>query len=113
MRRVYTKRNTQPPGQTPEVTLSTDSHPTHLRDAVGSRTRGTKRIKWTRDMNFDVIRSFYRINKCDDTPLPGYRHQLFHEFTKLYPHLQLTEQNVVDRRSVIIKKRLYHKTRDR
>ena len=83
-----------------DITGSVGSHSTHLRGAVGK----TKRIKWTRDMNLDIMRTFYRINRCDDTPLPGYRHVLHREFVKIYPDLNLTEQNVVDRRSVILKK---------
>jgi hypothetical protein len=62
------------------------------------------RIKWTREMNIDIIKAFYRANKCEDIPQPGYRQMLYTEFNKIRPELQLTEQNIIDRRNAIVKK---------
>lgn len=55
-------------------------------------------------MNIKVIKTFYRVNNCQDNPLPGYRQRFYREFSQAHPELNITEQNLVDRRSVIIRK---------
>jgi hypothetical protein len=62
------------------------------------------RIKWSREMNTDIIIAYYRANKCEDRQLPGYRHLMYAEFTKIRPELQLNEQNVIDRMNAIVKR---------
>lgn len=85
-----------------ELSQAHDS-PTDTREAVRGRHRN-ERIKWTRELNAEVIRSFYYVNDCRDDPLGGWRHQLHNEFCKRHPELNLTEQNIVDRKNVIIRK---------
>jgi hypothetical protein len=87
--------------------LTSNAHPsTSLSTQMSNTTEdGTRtRIKWPRDMNIDVIKAFYRANKCEDLPQPGLRHLLHEEFKKIRPLLIISEQNVVDRKNVIIKK---------
>ncbi|CAH1103051.1 unnamed protein product [Psylliodes chrysocephalus] len=64
----------------------------------------TERIKWSRELNIDVMRAYYYVNQCDDNPLSGWRHSLHCEFTRRHPELQLTEQNIADRKNFIIRK---------
>uniref|UniRef100_A0A336M9S3 CSON013850 protein n=1 Tax=Culicoides sonorensis TaxID=179676 RepID=A0A336M9S3_CULSO len=71
----------------------------------GGRTEGRSRIKWTKDMNMEVMRAFYKINQCEDNPRTGYRRLLHEEYSRLRPDLGLTEQNIVDRWKLIITKK--------
>ncbi|KAJ8944512.1 hypothetical protein NQ318_011770 [Aromia moschata] len=56
-------------------------------------------------MNTEVMRTFYIINHCRDEPLPGWRHSLHVEFLRRNPTFNITEQNIVDRKNVIVRKR--------
>ncbi|XP_030758944.1 uncharacterized protein LOC115884488 [Sitophilus oryzae] len=67
------------------------------------RRENGKRMKWTRELNIDIMRSFYYVNQCQDQPLPGWRSSLHADFTRRHPDLQVSEQNVVDRKRVILK----------
>ena len=90
-----------------QASTSTAPQPGGPSSQLGKISRGgggNKRIKWSREMNIEVIKTFYRINRCEDKPLPGYR-QLFHaEYCKNNPQMNVTEQNLIDRRNAIIKK---------
>ena len=89
---------------TSEATPTAGSSTQAIKEKTARRRARNKRLKWTQEMNADVIRISYRVNRCEDNPLPGYRLLLHSEFTKLHPELDLTEQNIVDRRNVIIRK---------
>ncbi|CAH1966383.1 unnamed protein product [Acanthoscelides obtectus] len=54
-------------------------------------------------MNIDVMRSYFKVNNCSERPLPGWRLKRYTEFNRLYPNLDVTEQNVVDRKDIIVK----------
>ncbi|KAJ8962331.1 hypothetical protein NQ318_018313 [Aromia moschata] len=56
-------------------------------------------------MNIEVMRTFYIINHCRDEPLPGWRHSLHAEFLRRNPTFNISEQNIVDRKNVIVRKR--------
>ncbi|KAI5692888.1 hypothetical protein M8J75_003197 [Diaphorina citri] len=65
-----------------------------------------RRIKWTREMNIKIMESFYRVNNAENRALPGWRSKFYDDIrTNVFPELSLTEQNVVDRKSAIIKKK--------
>lgn len=51
------------------------------------------------------MHSFYLVNNCQDLPLPGWRHSLHTEFTRRHPELTISEQNIVDRKNVIVRKK--------
>ncbi|XP_030758039.1 uncharacterized protein LOC115883768 [Sitophilus oryzae] len=50
------------------------------------------------------MRVYFYVSKCQDIPPPGWRTQLHSKFLELHPELLMTEQNVVDRKNVIVKK---------
>ena len=57
---------------------------------------------WTREMNIDVMRCFYRATQLD-TNASGYRFHLRQLFLAAYPDLtNVTEQRLVDQKRVII-----------
>ena len=60
-------------------------------------------MKCSREMNISVIQSYYRATKCSNIPPPGYRTLLFEEFKNINPDLDVTEQNLVDRKNIIFK----------
>ncbi|XP_030747223.1 uncharacterized protein LOC115875834 [Sitophilus oryzae] len=68
------------------------------------RRENGKRMKWTRELNIDIMPSFYYVNQCQYQPLPGWRSSLHADFTRRHPDLQVSEQNVVDRKRVILSK---------
>ncbi|KAJ8957281.1 hypothetical protein NQ318_007845 [Aromia moschata] len=47
-----------------------------VRRRAARRREDTRRLKWTVEMNIEVMRTFYIINHCRDEPLPGWRHSL-------------------------------------
>lgn len=53
-------------------------------------------------MNINVLRTYLLLNECGDDPLPGWQ-KLHNEFTRRYPNVNLTEQNLVDRKNIIVK----------
>lgn len=55
------------------------------------------RIRWSKEMNELVVKTFLLINGCKDDPLPGWRYKLYQQFQKDHPNLDLTEQNLADR----------------
>jgi hypothetical protein len=71
----------------------------------GARIGGGSRTKWTRTMNMEVMKAFYRINQCEDIPRLGYRHLLYEEYKRIRPDIQISEQNIVDRYMVIKRKK--------
>ncbi|KAJ8948309.1 hypothetical protein NQ318_020796 [Aromia moschata] len=76
-----------------------------VRRRAARRREDTRRLKWTVEMNIEVMRTFYIINRCRDEPLPGWRHSLHAEFLRRNPTFNITEQNIVDRKNVIVRKR--------
>ncbi|KAJ8947665.1 hypothetical protein NQ318_009549 [Aromia moschata] len=76
-----------------------------IRRRAARRREDTRRLKWTVEMNIEVMRTFYIINHCRDEPLPGWRHLLHAEFLRRNPTFNITEQNIVDRKNVIVRKR--------
>lgn len=55
-------------------------------------------------MNMSVIRCYLLINDCRDDPMPGWRIKLHKEFSKIHPELNLSEQNLADRKNLIYRK---------
>lgn len=87
--------------------IITNTQPQHSEHVVSDNQNMTrKRIKWTHEMNVNVINSFFLVNQCDDLPLPGWRPCLYKEFSKHYPELsvKISIQNLADRYRVIRKK---------
>ncbi|KAJ8952311.1 hypothetical protein NQ318_017204 [Aromia moschata] len=76
-----------------------------VRRRAARRREDTRRLRWTVKMNIEVMRTFYIINHCRDEPLPGWRHSLHAEFLRRNPTFNISEQNVVDRKNVIVRKR--------
>ncbi|KAJ8943194.1 hypothetical protein NQ318_000675 [Aromia moschata] len=76
-----------------------------VRRRAARRREDTRRLRWTVEMNIEVMRTFYIINQCRDEPLPGWRHSLHAEFLRRNPTFNISEQNIVDRKNVIVRKR--------
>ena len=70
-----------------------------------------KRIKWTTEMNKDVIRSYMLSTKVE-MDRTGYRKSMHKIFISMYPELstRISEQNIVDRKRAIITRNLLSKT---
>lgn len=64
-----------------------------------------RRIQWSLEMNEFTIRTYFRITRCD-TNATGWRQELHQSFVRQYPSLTVTEQNLADRRSAIIRRNL-------
>lgn len=71
---------------------------------AGVRNEGCGRMKWTQELNKDILRSFYYVNKCNDRHLPGVRNLLRDHFLAKHPELTLTPQNCIDRKNQILRK---------
>lgn len=56
-------------------------------------------------MNEFVIRTYFRITQCESMRT-GYRQPLHQVFTNNFSNLNLTEQNIADRRSAIFRRNL-------
>jgi hypothetical protein len=52
----------------------------------------------------EIMCTYYYINQYKDNPQPGWQPYLQPVYTKKHPELHLTEQNVVERKSTIVKK---------
>ncbi|XP_075170249.1 uncharacterized protein LOC142242567 [Haematobia irritans] len=64
-----------------------------------------RRIKWTHEMNVSVMKAYYMSTRNES--LTGYRQQMHNIFLMEYPELNhLTQQNLADRRSAIIRNNL-------
>ena len=104
-------RRDQPEATTAATDIGVDNHVSASSQpgvgplVVARRKETTKRIKWSKEMNENVIKTYYHSNQCRDDPLPGWRTKFYLEFSNRYPHLQITEQNLIDRRNAIIKKK--------
>lgn len=72
--------------------------------SVAVPKENSKRMRWTRSMNIDVMRSFFRATECE-TQLTGYRNKFLFEWKKNYPQLEISEQRICDQRRVIINKK--------
>ena len=70
-----------------------------------------QRIKWTTEMNKDVIRSYMLSTKVE-TDRTGYRKSMHRIFISKYPELstRISEQNIVDRKRAIITRNLLSET---
>lgn len=64
----------------------------------------SKRMRWTKEMNINVIKAYFRATKCDADNI-GYRTRLHQEWLKLYPQSTVSEQNICDRNRVIFSKK--------
>jgi hypothetical protein len=60
-------------------------------------------------MNEFVIKTYFRVTRCE-TNTTGWRQELHQTFVREYPSLSVTEQNIADRRSAIIRRQLISPT---
>ena len=77
--------------------LTTDNN---LQTQADSTQRKKKRIKWTKEMNKQIIRCYYIAIK---DPTTAYRKTLHAEWLKIYPDSSVTEQRVCDQKKEIFK----------
>ncbi|CAG5054229.1 unnamed protein product [Parnassius apollo] len=82
--------------------------------AGSSRTRqaasaagGVRRMRWTRDMNANALRAYYRA-KGEETKGIAYRAQMHCFFAELEPSIPVTEQNLADRVRYIMRSKIYY-----
>jgi hypothetical protein len=60
------------------------------------------RMKWTNNMNKDLMRCYYKVTEGDTITI-GYRQELHQEFTTIYPQFtHLTKQHLMDQKRFII-----------
>lgn len=93
-----------PPNATTPATTSTERNLPDHRSGT-SEVQPRRRIKWTQQMNKDIMELYFHVTNCERIKT-GYRTKLHEQFTRKYPHLTLTEQNVADRKSAIIRNKL-------
>lgn len=76
-------------------------------EAEQSATRGQhtgRRIKWTQQMNEDIIRCYFRATRGEDTA-PGFTDLMYDHWKTTQPeYSHLTRQNILDRRRHIVNK---------
>ncbi|KAJ8947680.1 hypothetical protein NQ318_009565 [Aromia moschata] len=70
-----------------------------VRRRAARNREDTRRLKWTFEMNIEVMRTLYIINRCRDEPLAGWRHSLHAEFLRRNPTFNISEQNIVDKKN--------------
>jgi hypothetical protein len=59
-------------------------------------------MKWTDDMNKDLMRCYYKVTEGDTITI-GYRQELHQEFTAIYQQFtHLTEQRLMDQKRFIM-----------
>ena len=72
--------------------------PTRARNGNNRRTR----TKWTREMNENVVRSYFRaLHSVPDQP---YRKEMFNQWKLIYPDTTVPEQRICDQKREIFKK---------
>ncbi|CAG4950729.1 unnamed protein product [Parnassius apollo] len=81
--------------------------------AGSSRTRqaasaagGVRRMRWTRDMNANALRAYYRA-KGEETKGIAYRARMHCFFAELEPSILVTEQNLADRVRYIMRTKIF------
>ncbi|CAG5015119.1 unnamed protein product [Parnassius apollo] len=89
------------------------SPPDGLMSAGSSRTRqaasaagGVRRMRWTRDMNANALRAYYRA-KGEETKGIAYRARMHCFFAELEPSIPVTEQNLADRVRYIMRSKIF------
>ncbi|CAG4966612.1 unnamed protein product [Parnassius apollo] len=89
------------------------SPPDGLMSAGSSRTRqaasaagGVRRMRWTRDMNANALRAYYRA-KGEETAGIAYRARMHCFFAELEPSIPVTEQNLADRVRYIMRSKIF------
>ncbi|CAG4967831.1 unnamed protein product [Parnassius apollo] len=98
-----------PPAESEELQdhLAAPPHPSSppdgLMSARSSQTRqapsaagGVRRMRWTRDMNANALRAYYRA-KGEETAGIAYRARMHCFFAELEPSIPVTKQNLADR----------------
>ncbi|KAJ8940402.1 hypothetical protein NQ318_009331 [Aromia moschata] len=75
-----------------------------VRRRATRRREDTRKLKWTVEMNIEVVRMFHIIDQCKDEPLPGWRHLLYVEFFRRNPTFNISEQNIVDRKNALLER---------
>lgn len=66
---------------------------TEPRVPTTSAGKTRQRMKWTKELNVELMRTYYFATNLETEP-EGYRKKLFEEWKKLYPESTLTEQNL-------------------
>ncbi|XP_059054545.1 uncharacterized protein LOC131848640 [Achroia grisella] len=97
--RMQASRPATPPGRSdPLPSTSAGLAPAGPSQAQQSApaTGGTRRMRWPRAMNEDLMRAFYRATGTE-TGRTGYRAVMHREFLRLLPELIVSEQNLADR----------------
>ncbi|CAG4985764.1 unnamed protein product [Parnassius apollo] len=81
--------------------------------AGSSRTRQAasaagevRRMRWTRDMNANALRGYYRA-KGEETAGIAYRARMHCFFAELEPSIRVTEQNLADRVRYIMRSKIF------
>ncbi|CAG4952871.1 unnamed protein product [Parnassius apollo] len=89
------------------------SPPDGLMSAGSSRTRqaasaagGVRRMRWTRDMNANALRAYYRA-KGEETAGIAYRARMHCFFAELEPSIPVTDQNLADRVRYIMRSKIF------
>uniref|UniRef100_A0A6P7H3N9 Uncharacterized protein LOC114345718 n=1 Tax=Diabrotica virgifera virgifera TaxID=50390 RepID=A0A6P7H3N9_DIAVI len=67
-------------------------------------------MKWTVSINENILRFYYKVTNLGQETI-GYRQQLYAEFCRTYPDIQVSEQRVSDQYRVIIRNNLIPETR--
>lgn len=76
-----------------------------MRPATTKAGRPRARMKWDRDTNIFIMRTYFTVTKLE-TELTTYRHLLHREFIQQYPNCQVSEQRLSDQRRVIVRNKL-------
>ncbi|CAG5058223.1 unnamed protein product [Parnassius apollo] len=73
---------------------------------AASAAGGVRRMRWTRDMNANALRVYYKA-KGEETAGIAYRARMHCFFAELEPSIPVTEQNLTDRVRYIMRSKIY------
>ncbi|XP_050502317.1 uncharacterized protein LOC126881795 [Diabrotica virgifera virgifera] len=94
---------------TARAPLAEGAAPEH-QPALTQAGRPRQRMKWTVSINESILRFYYKVTNLGQETI-GYRQQLYAEFCREYPDIQVSEQRVSDQYRVIVRNNLIPETR--
>ncbi|CAK1586333.1 unnamed protein product [Parnassius mnemosyne] len=91
------------PSSPPEGLVSAGSSRTQQ---AAPATGGTRRMRWTKMMNANALRAYFRA-KGEETGMLAYRARMHRFFAELEPSVHVSEQNLADRVRYILRSNIF------
>ncbi|CAG4958569.1 unnamed protein product [Parnassius apollo] len=82
--------------------------PRVLSESAGASTAGgVRRMRWTKNMNANALRAYYRV-KGKEIPGIAFRARMHCSFAELEPSIPVTEQNLADQARYIMRSKIFY-----